>query len=54
MFLCVITRLPFVHVVQDVIIIMGNNKRPRGLGALLGHLPDWNKLGLNAYQACSY
>ena len=25
-----------------------------GLGALLGHLPDRKKLGLNAYRACSY
>ncbi len=28
--------------------------RFRGLGALLGHLPDRKKLGLNAYRACSY
>ncbi len=30
------------------------NKRPRGLDVLLGQLLDNNKLGMNAYQPCSY
>ncbi len=25
---------------------MTTYKRPRGLDTLIGHLPDWNKLGL--------
>ena len=40
----------------DVIsfIQLEENKRPRGRDDLLGNLPDRNKSGLNAYQACSY